>query len=253
MTTKDFGLIEDEYLFFMQSTTEAECDRAAHLWSLRDRFAERDHVRFLDFGCGAGHFTQSLLAEWNYNPALLECSLVEPVVQHLHEAASRVSRFSDRKVQAYASIDDLLPDCCDFLLANHSCYYVECAVEVTRRLLASIRPGGTGILAVAGEDNFLIQMWQAGFASAGMSVPWWTAEDYLSILKKMSVHVDRKDVPYQIRFIDTRDNRMKLLRFLFADHLPDLDPSVLMQRLDSATCNGAVEISTSSQHLLMSF
>lgn len=250
MAAKDFSRIEDDYLFFMQSSTEAEADRTAHLATLRANFTANDSVHYLDFGCGAGHFTESLLSQWGHEPAALTCTLVEPVARHLHEAAERVRDFSHHEVLTCTEIDDIAFGSYDLLLANHSCYYVECATTVARRLTAALRPGGTGILAIAGNDNFLIQMWQTGFAACGMSVPWWVAEDYRSVLNETCVSVQRRDVPYQILFSDTAEQRMKLLRFLFADHLPQLDLTILMQQLDRVSNNGMVDIRTSSQHLV---
>ncbi|NIL97305.1 MAG: methyltransferase domain-containing protein, partial [Planctomycetales bacterium] len=178
MSLKDFGPIEDDYAFFMKSATEAQGDRAELLKELRQRFSAASETSWLDFGCGSGEFSESLLDELAFPAQQLQLSLLEPVSKHLGQAVERLSRYTSATIPRHASPETLSAGGYDFVLANHSAYYVHSAAEMTELLPKILRSPGMAILAIAGADNFLVRLWKFGFHSIGREIPYWIAEDY---------------------------------------------------------------------------
>ena len=78
MSKKDFQPIENDYQFFMDSATESEQDLAEHLRELTRIEASDRPLSILDFGCGEGEFTESLLAAFQREPQQLHLALLEP-------------------------------------------------------------------------------------------------------------------------------------------------------------------------------
>ncbi len=164
MAAKDFGLIESDYEFFMAHATEAESDVAEYARELA-RFAEgRASIRLLDFGCGAGEFTQRLASTLNWPPQALEITLVEPVRHQREEAARRLAKFSRRAIESLDGLPTVDESRFDLVLSNHALYYVDSLQETLRRMIELLGPAGRLLLAIAGWDNALLQLWKTGFA-----------------------------------------------------------------------------------------
>lgn len=63
MTARDFSIIEDHHLFFVNSATEAQADRKSHLEELSRSFPAPRLLHSLVFGCSQVEFTTSLCSE----------------------------------------------------------------------------------------------------------------------------------------------------------------------------------------------
>ena len=110
----------------------------------------------------------------------------------------------------------------DVVLANHVLYYVDDLDVTLRQLLAALAPGGRLQAAIAPWDNMLLQLWKEGFALVGKTVPYYAAEDVERSLSELGSAFRKTKSPYEFRFPDTQENRLKILRFLFARRLKEL-------------------------------
>jgi len=252
MAAKDFGPIESDYDFFMSHATEAESDVAHYVQELAGFAEDRAAIRLLDFGCGAGEFSQRFLTAMNWSPSTLQIALVEPVAAQRAQAAERVAPFSRQGVMTLQRLTPEEGTRFDLILANHVLYYVDDLEATLAQLVASLAPGGKLLLAIAGWDNVLLKFWQVGFALLGRPVPYFAAEDVAASLSRRSLPFHQTQAPYQLRFADSPDNRLKILRFLFADYLKQLPAERLLREFDPYTRQGFIEIDTQSQHFLVS-
>ena len=250
MAARDFSLIESDHVFFMDSATEAQADRESHLLELHQFFEEPRHLHWLDLGCSQGEFTSSLFCDWNWPPSHLSISLLEPVTDHRKVAVKTLSRFSGTPPREVLDLTQEVDASFDVILANHSCYYVEDAELTFKELKRVLRPDGLGIIAIAGQDNFLIQLWQQAFESLKKSLPYWIAEDFRSELEKSGLCFSEKSVPYEIRFADTIENRDRLLRFLLGEYWPKLDRHPLRLAFSPFSDGNNVCIQTQCQHFV---
>ncbi len=251
MSKKDFQPIENDYQFFMDSATEAEQDLAEHLRELTRIEASDRPLSILDFGCGEGEFTESLLAAFQREPQQLHLALLEPVSTHRQRARERLASYCVTPPAEFSLLQDLQTETFDVILANHSGYYVESATEVATGFARRLNPSGLAILAIAGFENFLLQLWRVGFESIGRNVPYWTAEDYVTELTQHDIPFRSKQVPYQLRFADSSENRDKILRFLFGDFWSAMDHALLRSQFQEFAIDGDILIDTSSRHLVI--
>ena len=248
MAAKDFGTIESDYAFFVAHATEAEQDVAAYAQALCRFAAGRAQVRMLDFGSGDGEFTERFLHAMHWPPEILELELVEPVEKQLRLAAQRVARFARKPIGCETVFPGGWERRFDLILSNHVLYYVTDLNETLRQLAAATTPNGVMLLAMAGWYNVLMQLWTAGFAQLGEPVPYHAAEDVEARLLQLGVSFEKAKCPYRLRFPDTRANRLKILRFLFADHLPRLSMEPLLAKFDRYAKSGEVDLYTHSYH-----
>ncbi len=248
MAEKDFGLIENDYAFFMSHSTEAESDVAEYARQLARFVDGRALVRMLDFGCGTGEFTERLLSTLNWPAQSLELTLVEPVRHQRDDAARRLAKFSERSIAGVEVLPLENESRFDLILSNHALYYVRDLRETLRQLNQSLSPGGTFLLAIAGWENVLIELWKTGFATLGRKVPYYTAADVEAELSRVGVSFRKTQSRYQLRFSDSTENRLKILRFLFGDYLHDMPAPRLLGEFDRYVRSGHVEIDTSSDH-----
>jgi SAM-dependent methyltransferase len=250
MSSRDFSLIETDHLFFMRSATEAQADREAHLLELRQSFPELRRLDWLDIGCSQGEFTSSLCQEWNWPSSHLSLGLLEPVETHRRVAIEVLSRFTqlpprevlDLSMEKHASFD--------VVLANHSCYYVEQVEQTIKELSRLLRPEGLGIIAIAGANNFLIELWKTGFESMGQSVPYWIAEDCQIAFEKLDISFREKKVSYEINFADSQENRDRILRFLFGEYWSRLNREPLRASFSEYRHGDEVQIKTDCHHFI---
>ncbi|SFH53307.1 class I SAM-dependent methyltransferase [Planctomicrobium piriforme] len=248
MAIKDFGPIESDYAFFMKHATEAESDVAAYVNELKDFAKGRASIRLLDFGCGTGEFTQRFASTLNWPPHVLRMTLVEPVPHQLSEAAQRLAAFSTHPIESLQSLPLNRKRCFDLVLSNHVLYYVEDLDSTLGQMCESLGPWGKLLLAIAGWENPLIQLWKTGFEMLGRSIPYSVSEDVESVLQRRGTPYLKSKAFYQLRFIDTEENRLKIIRFLFGEHLQELSPRRLLKELDPFARREHIEISTESDH-----
>lgn len=245
---KDFGAIESDYAFFMAHATEAESDVAEYVRNLAGFAAERPSIRVLDFGCGTGEFSRRLASALNWPPEALRWGLVEPVEHQREEAARRLAPFSRHAIESFERLPPAPEPSFDLVLSNHVLYYVDDLAATLQGMLGALRPGGRLLLAMAGWENALLQLWKVGFACLGRPVPYHAAEEVEAILSRREARFRKSRADYQLRFSDTVENRLKLLRFLFGHFLEEISPARLLGELDRYVRGDHVEVHTHSDH-----
>ncbi|MBL9165214.1 MAG: methyltransferase domain-containing protein [Planctomycetaceae bacterium] len=248
---KDFGAIADDYSFFEHHATEAREDVRAYAEELHGLLPTTGVVRMLDFGCGTGTFTERFLDELGWPPERVSLTLVEPVDAVRRQAVERLASRSGAPIVESAVLPGEDAGPFDLILANHVFYYVPNLRAELAKLIGSLVAGGTFVTAIAGRSNVLIQFWIAAFRELGRDVPYHVAEDVEGALQELGANYDKRSVEYELVFEDSEANRMRILRFLLADHLPLLRREFLLGLFDRYAGDGRVEIRTASEHLMV--
>ena len=248
MAAKDFGPIETDYSFFMAHATEAESDVAEYARQLAGFVEGRESIRLLDFGCGTGDFTQQLLSALNWSPEQLQLTLIEPVLHQREEAARRLAPFSEFPIEILATLPSVSARQFELVLSNHVLYYVDDLDSTLRQLVALLKPDGKLLLAIAGWDNALIQFWKTGFELLGRPVPYHVSEDVETFLTRQEIPFQKSKASYRLYFPDSIENRSKILRFLFGEHLQEISPQRLLGEFDRFIRSNQIEIETDSDH-----
>ncbi|HWL08041.1 MAG TPA: class I SAM-dependent methyltransferase [Planctomicrobium sp.] len=248
MAAKDFGLIESDYSFFMAHATEAESDVAEYARQLAGFADGRDLIRLLDFGYGTGDFTQMLLSTLNWSPEFLNLTLVEPVGHQQEEAALKLARYSQFPIETLATLPSVQVPQFDLVFSNHVLYYVDDLGSTLQQLISSLKPDGKLLLAIAGWDNPLIQIWKTGFELSGRPVPYHVSEDVEAIITAQGTRFWKSKSFYRLCFPDSVDNRLKILRFLFGEHLREIPLQRLLEEFDCFVYDDHIQIETDSNH-----
>jgi trans-aconitate 2-methyltransferase len=245
---KDFGPIAEDYAFFETHATEAEQDAQAYVLSLAGLVPAEGVIRLLDFGCGSGSFTSRFLDEAGWSPDRLRLTLVEPVESARRQAIARLAAHTEHPVVDAATLPDGIAEGFDVVLANHVFYYVpELRIQLAG-LLAALTLSGVFVTAIAPRTNALIEFWIAGFRLLGCEIPYNTSEDVESALQVLGAGYQKRPVAYELTFPDTEENRMRILRFLLADHLAKMPHRPLLEWFDRFSSAGAINIRTASDH-----
>jgi SAM-dependent methyltransferase len=252
---KNFGLITDDYSFFEQHATEAAADARTYVARLGDVSAGGGVIRMLDFGCGSGTFTERLLRElvsrgqWaGDSREWLRLTLVEPVESVRREAVERLAGFSGAPIVDSATLPADAAGGFEFVLANHVLYYVDDVRRSVAALVGAVAPGGMMATAIAGRANALIEIWIAAFGMIGREVPYHTSEDVEAALVELGLAYEKESAPYELAFADSEENRMRIIRFLLAEHLHEMPLPPLLAMFDRYSRGGEVRISTASDH-----
>jgi SAM-dependent methyltransferase len=245
---KDFGPIAADYVFFETYATEAEQDVRAYMARLAGLAKAKGAVRWLDFGCGSGTFTARLFKAAGIPPERLELTLVEPVESARQQAVQRLAPFTRSPIAASASLTDIARGPFDLVLANHVFYYVSDLKGHVSRLIGGLSPTGLFLTALAGWTNALLEFWSTGFRLLGCKVPYHTSEDLEANLRELGVSYQKEQVPYDLAFPDSEENRMTIIRFLLADHLERIPPQPLLALFDKYSHAGRIEIRTACEH-----
>lgn len=245
---KDFGAIETDYDFFMAHSTEAEADLKAYREIVADLSASGSPLCMLDFGCGNGDFTEKFLKQAAWAPEQLRLSLVEPVEAQRCETAERLQPFTRFPIVHGPNLGSCDFGRFDLILVNHVLYYVTDLGETLDELYRSLKPGGLLLIAMAGRSNAMFRFWQRTFDEIGKPIPYHVSEDLDTVLKKSDLRYSKEIVPYSIVFDDTEENRMKLLRFLLADHLTEALIPALVQEFEPLVRDNKIEMHTESSH-----
>jgi trans-aconitate 2-methyltransferase len=245
---KDFGPIADDYAFFENHATEAEQDARAYVERLGSIVPTEGPLRMLDFGCGSGTFTARFLKRVGWSPERLRLTLVEPVASARRQAVERLAGFTAVPAAESATLPAGLFACCDVVLANHVLYYVPDLRSQLARLIDALSPAGVFVCAIAARTNALIEFWIAGFRLLGREIPYNTSEDVETALKELGADYQKQQVAYELTFPDTQENRMRIIRFLLADHLAQLPHRPLLELFDQHSHSGRIEIRTASDH-----
>jgi SAM-dependent methyltransferase len=245
---KDFGPIAGDYSFFEQHASEADADARAYAARLTDLSSGGGAIRMLDFGCGSGTFTERLLRLAGWPADRLRLTLVEPVEAVRREAVERMAPISAAPIVDSATLPADTAGGFDLVLANHVLYYVDDVRRSVAALVDLVAPGGMMATAIAGRANALIEIWIAAFGMIGREVPYHTSEDVEAALVELGVAYEKESAPYELVFADSEENRMRIIRFLLAEHLHEMPVAALLAMFDRYSRGGEVRISTASDH-----
>ena len=232
MTTKDFSPIHADYAFFEAHSTEAHADMEGYLPFLRRQLQTKATLHWLDFGCGSGNFTSQLFARLQASPENLHISLVEPVAIYRQEARIRLQRFTAYTIDAWATLSRHAFQSYDLALANHVLYYVPDLPGVVEQIIRSLKPSGRFLIAMAGSDNALAQIWTSSYPLLGKSLPYHTAEVLEKVLDRLPYPYHKQRIDYTVRFADSEQNRLHMLHFMFADHFDERHREQFLLLLD---------------------
>ncbi len=248
---KDFDAIADDYTFFERHATEAQEDVRAYLRHIAGVAPASGPVRMLDFGCGSGTFTARFLAPAELPRERLQLTLVEPAPSVRREAVARLAPFTAAPIVELAELAPDLAACFEIVLSNHVLYYVRDLEATLSRLLDAVAPAGVLLAALAARTNALIEFWITGFGLIGREVPYNTSEDVERALRKLGAAYEKERIPYQLTFSDTEENRLRIIRFLLADHLAEMPLPPLLALFDRHSRAGRIEIHTDSDHFTL--
>jgi SAM-dependent methyltransferase len=245
---KDFGPIAGDYAFFETHATEPEEDAQAYVQRLAGILPAGATIRLLDFGCGSGSFTARFLQKADWPPAQLRLALVEPVESARRQAVARLAGYTDTPVVSSPTLASGANAGFDVVLANHVLYYVPELRSQLARLIDALRPEGVFVTAIASTANALVEFWTTGFRLAGRDVPYNTSEDVEAALEQLGAVYQKEQVGYRLEFPDTEANRMRIIRFLLADHLALMPHRPLLDLFDRHALSGSIKIQTASDH-----
>ncbi len=248
---KDFGAIEADYDFFIATTDEAERGLDAFSPYIDEAGEARQSIRMLDFGCGGGDFSAKFLTQADWSPDRLTLSLVEPVEGQRIHAADLLQRFADKPIAHWPALPETGATPFDLILSNHVLYYVPDLEVTLKQLIAALAPDGLMLIALAGRTNSLIRFWDYAFDAMGKAIPYHLSEDLDQTLARLGIAHDRETVAYSMRFPDTRENRMKILRFALADHLSELPTQPLLDLFDDWVKGDQIDTRTVFSHYII--
>lgn len=242
--SKDFTPIQDDYEFFATQSTEAAADLSAYAERLRAFAPPSRPLRMLDFGCGPGSFTARFLDHFHWKGDQLDLTLVEPSGAYRQQALARLSTKSSHPIRGFDQLPADAISQFDLILSNHVLYYVPELQATLTGIVDALSPGGLFVTAIAGRHNALVDFWFQGFPLIGEPVPYHTAEDVADALSKLGRPFDQRAVAYDLIFPDTKENRLKILHFLFGAHLPQLPQDQALAFFDPYARAGNIEIHT---------
>jgi len=242
-TGNDFGTVAADYEFFMSHSDETEQSLILLAETLQNFRHDRETVRMLDFGCGAGSFSNAVLSVLNWPQSQLELTLLEPVEHQRTQAVALLQSFSSLQVNSCSDLNQL-SGTYDLILANHSLYFVMDLEATLNTLFKCLNPGGLLLIAIAGWDNFLVKLWRTGFEQIEEDVPYYTAEDVEILLRRRDEPFRTEETHYRIAFPDSIENRMKILRFLFFEHRDRIRLELLLELFGRYEKAGRIEIPT---------
>jgi SAM-dependent methyltransferase len=249
-TRKSFDHIHEDYLFFGNHSTEGSELREAMLPILRER-ATSERVRWLDFGCGSGGFLHGLLAALDRPAAATDLALVDVDRGYLAEAREKVTAFAAGEV-ACATSPEELAGTFDLITSKHAIYYVKDLRSTVRTLCGMLRPGGLAIFILGGKQNHLSGLWESAYAARNLPVPYYRAEDVAHEIESTAFPCETRTVHSTLRFPDSRENRLKILRFLFAGNTAGMHPESLLSLLDPMKQDDDIVIGSTASLFLVS-
>ncbi len=136
----------------------------------------------------------------------------------------------------------------DVVLSNHVLYYLPELTKTLDRLTGALAPAGVFTTAIAPRSNSLIEFWTRGFGFLGREIPYNISEDVEASLEQLGAAYRKTQVPYELIFPDTDENRMRIIRFLLAEHLAEIPHRPLLDFFDQYADSGRIHIRTSCDH-----
>lgn len=248
---KPFGPIRDAYAFFLQHGTEVEADIRAYLPHLHPLAAGDRPLRLLDFGCGDGAFTATLLARTGWLPERLQLALVEPDEVYRHQAVARLQPYSTRPVCAWPALPRFQEARFDVVLANHVLYYVPDLDATLAALLRTLAPAGLFCTAMGGQHTTLARWCRQCFACLGRPYPFHMADDLEGALARHGIPYEKEDVHYDLVFPDTREHRLTLMRFILGQAYHEIAPPAMLALLDPYAQGGRIVLRLGHEHFMV--
>jgi SAM-dependent methyltransferase len=240
---KDFDEIASDYAFFEQHTTEAQEDARAYQAQVATIESADRIVNMLDFGCGSGIFTVRFLEHTGWPPERLRLTLVEPAESVRHEAVARLARFTASPLVESPALPSTVTERFDIVLANHVFSFVPNLEDTLNQLIATLAPTGVFLIAIGARANVLREFLIAAFKLLDREMPYNTSEDFEVALHALDANYEKCQVPYELSFPDSVENRMRIIRFLLADHhLAQLPQQLLLERFDQFSHAGRIDI-----------
>jgi SAM-dependent methyltransferase len=249
--SKDFTPIQNDYAFFETHATEAEADLDAYAERLGSFEPPAGAIRMLDFGCGPGSFTARFLDRVGWRGDRVDLALVEPSSAFRQQAVERLTPLTTRPIRAWGELPAESAEGFDLILSNHVLYYVPELATTLDRVARSLTANGLFMTAISGRENTLVDFWFRAFPLIGRPVPYQTAEDVDIALSGLDRPLERRATRYDLVFPDTEDNRLKILRFLFGEHLATLPLAELLSYFDPLATQGRIEIHTGNMQFYM--
>ena len=244
---KNFGPIADDYAFFETHSTEPQADARAYLEQLGPMIPKQGAIRMLDFGCGSGTFTASFLQQMAWPAERLWLTLVEPVHAARRLAVTRLASLSGHPLVDSPTLPSGASSF-DVVLSNHMLYYLPELTKTLDRLIGALAPSGVFTTAIAPRSNALIEFWTLGFGLLGRQIPYNISEDVEASLQQLGATYRKEQVPYELIFPDSEENRMRIIRFLLADYLGELPHGPLLELFDQYADAGRIHIRTDCDH-----
>jgi trans-aconitate 2-methyltransferase len=174
--------------------------------------------------------------------------LVEPLESVRRQAVARLAGYTEHPVVDAATLPSEALASFDSVLANHILYYVPELRSHLAGLIDALSPEGVFVTAIAGRMNALIGYWMAGFGLLGREIPYNTSEDVEAGLQQLGAAYQKQEVAYQLAFPDSEENRMRILRFLLAEHLAQMSHRPLLDLFNRYALSGWIQIRTASDH-----
>jgi SAM-dependent methyltransferase len=249
-TRKSFDHIHEDYLFFGRHSTEGNELAKTMLPILCER-AKGERLRWLDFGCGSGEFFRGLLAALDRPAATTDLALVDVDRGYLEEAREKVAGFTAGEVAAATSPEEL-EGAFDLITSKHALYYVKDLRSTLRALGGLLKPGGLALFILGGKENHLSGLWESAYAARNLPVPYYRAEDLACEIEAAGFPFETRRVTSTLRFPDSQENRLKILRFLFAGNSAGLTPESLLPLLDPMKQDGDIVIGSICSLFLVS-
>ena len=118
-------------------------------------------------------------------------------------------------------------------------------------MIDAVDRGGVFLTAIGGRANSLVAIWFEAFALIDREPPYHAAEDVEESLRELGVAFGKEAVSYELNFADTEENRLRILRFLLAEHLAQMPLRPLLDHFDRYRRDGQISIRTASEHFMV--
>lgn len=248
---KSFEGIHEDYAFVLAHSGEPRACREALLAEAAKVASSVEKPRWLDFGCGGGEFLSGLLDGWPGDLATVDLALVDVDPGYL-EAACNLAKGRCRSVHGASRLDGLPAGGFDLITSNHVLYYVPDMAATLGGLYERLRSGGRAVLVLGGKDNQLIRLWLDAFNAANIPLPYFHAGHVEETLNALEISYGRTALQYLFCFPDTRENRQKVLRFLFKEWVETLGEENLLSLMDAYAHNGDIVMENSDALFMFS-
>ena len=247
-SSKPFAKIRSDYAFFFDNSTESSVDIRAYAPHIGSLSIANHPIQMLELGCGDGAFTRSLIESTGLAKKKISLTLVEPDRVYLQQAIENLQPIVDGPITSFPTMNFSPEIPFDLVVANHAFYYIANLSEVLNAVATNLSPDGLFLVAIAGQENTLIQFWNRCFSMIGKPVPYYVAEDFQAALAAHRLNYQQELVQYDLNFKDSEENRLSICRFLFGDHFPKFPLQPMLDLFNPHAKNGRIEMKIAHQH-----